>query len=115
MGPLQAILDFRRDCTDAVAGQLITKWVNLQLSQIGRMINLKIDSKLKTIRLELELKGETEAIHVEIPSYSIIRDGETTFIEFTEIHVSREWMNVLVEKYLKDKRFEIPSALKIVL
>lgn len=115
MGPLHTILNFRRDCTDAVASQLIIKWVNLQLTKIGRMINLKIDSKLKTVHVELELEGETEPIHVEIPKYSIIREGETTFIELTEIQVSREWMNVLVEKYLKEKRFEIPSALKIVL
>jgi len=115
VGHWDTILGLRRDCTDAIAAQVVTRWVNFRMGGIGRMINLQIDSKRKTIRLELELKGENEPIWIDVPSYQVVQKDGTTLIEFDRINISREWMEVVVEKYLKEKRFEIPEVLRIVL
>jgi hypothetical protein len=94
---------------------VLSQWFNSQFGRMGRMINLQIDSKRKSIHLELELKGEAERIQIQIPSYEVVQEGETTYVELGEIRVSREWMNALAQKYLKNQRFEVPSALKIAL
>jgi hypothetical protein len=73
------------------------------------MINLSVDSKDKSINIELMLKGETEKLIVTVSKYQITEIDGKTFINIDSLSTNREWLNIVIETYLKDKRVEIPE------
>lgn len=90
-------------------------WFQLKCNKFGNMTSLQINSKIKTIQLDLELKGETSPIKISISRYELTEEGGKTYLCVGEIETSREWINVLLANYLKERRFEVPSAVKIAL
>ena len=68
------------------------------------MTHIQIDSTTNHIFLELELKGETAPLRVEIKSYRLGSDSGDTFIEIGAVETSREWINALLDDYCKETR-----------
>lgn len=60
------------------------------------MLKLEIDSKLKTISLEILPKGEDKSIQFKIGSYEIV-EGDHGGLKFGEIKTSREWMTEIIK------------------
>jgi hypothetical protein len=79
------------------------------------MLNLKIDSENKSFYLEMMLKGESDVIKFEIGEYKIVEDGNRTFLQFKQLKTNREWVNILIENYLKINQIEIPQQYKRLL
>ena len=79
------------------------------------MTSLQIDSNNKTIRIELELKGESAPITVNVGRYELSEEGGKTYLRLDGLRTSREWINVLLDEYLKDRRLEVPQVVKIAL
>ena len=91
------------------------EYFNHQFPSIGTMTTLQIDSTHQRATLDLELKGETQPLHVVIDRYELTTVGDQTFIELKEVNTSREWINVLAKKFLKGRKFEVPEAFRSVL
>jgi hypothetical protein len=83
------------------------------------MLNLSIDSKLKTIHIEVQLKGEKDPTTIIIHEYAIITEGSQTSILVKKAASSKEWMDLLIRDFVEDRKFPIPqnyaNTLKIVL
>lgn len=79
------------------------------------MTTLQIDSKQKTIHMELELKGETSPIVVDVENYELLHKKDETFLSLNKVSTSREWMTVLLRELLPNQQFKVPNALKIAL
>ena len=83
------------------------------------MTELKIDRENQRIEASVLLKGETEPIGVVLQNYELTTSGSQATLKFKSVTVSREWMAVLAEEFLKDKAFPLPSmaakALRLVL
>ncbi len=90
-------------------------WLQQKLKRFGSMTSLHIDSKLKTIRLELELKGEPSPITVEVENYELLERNDEAFLRINKISTSREWMTVLLREFIPNQQFRIPKALRIAL
>jgi hypothetical protein len=90
-------------------------WLKKQLKRFGTMTSLQIDSKQKTMRLELELKGETSLITVEVGNYELLQRNEETFLRLNKVSTSREWMTTLLSELLPNQQFKVPTVLKIAL
>ncbi len=92
-------------------------WFNQTQKRYGTMTTIQIDSTAKTIRLELELKGEALPVQIDVKSYELSSDGGETFIELGEIQTSREWINHLIADFLppEKKSFKVPGAVKALL
>ena len=90
-------------------------WLQQKLKRFGTMTSLHIDSKQKTIRLELELKGESTPITVEVDGYELVQQNDETFLRLKNVSTSREWMTVLMREFLPGQQFKVPNALKIAL
>jgi hypothetical protein len=73
------------------------------------LVNFQIDSDNKNIKIELMLKGESDRLFVEIPKYQIVEVDERTYIDIYEIKTNREWLNIVIETYVKNKRIEVPA------
>ena len=73
------------------------------------MLNFNVDSKTKSIKIELMLKGEVEKLEVEIKEYKITRESDEVFIEIIELETNREWLNIIIASYVKNKRIAVPK------
>ncbi len=91
------------------------EFFNHRFPSLGTMTTLQIDSARQRVTLDLELKGETQPLHIVIDRYELTTVDEKTFIELKEVTTSREWMNVLAKEFLKGKKFEVPEAVRSVL
>ena len=87
---------------------------NNKYQRYGQMTNIQIDSTAKTLHVELELKGESTSLKIDVASYQLSTESGETFIELGEIKTSREWINQLISDYLspEKKRFKVPGFVK---
>jgi hypothetical protein len=92
-------------------------WFNQTQKRYGHMTTIQIDSTAKSIHVELELKGETSPLKIDVASYELSDQSGETFIELGDINTSREWINQLIRDYLPPgkKCFKVPGAVKVVL
>ncbi|HZQ45838.1 MAG TPA: hypothetical protein VFC07_02405 [Verrucomicrobiae bacterium] len=100
---------------DSVTGWGLREYFNHNYKLLGTMTTLQIDSTNKRATLDLELKGETQPLRVNINRYELTSAGDKTFIEIKEVNTSREWINVLAGGFLKGRKFEVPEIAKAVL
>ena len=68
-----------------------------------------MDSKSKSIEMEVMLDGEKEPLSVHVQRYEMTQEGEKYFLEIQGVKTSRAWINVVASSYLEGKRFEIPA------
>lgn len=89
-------------------------WFNQTHERYGQMTTIQIDSTAKRIHVALELKGETAPLLIEVKSYELTTAAGETVLKLGEIETSREWLNALLEDFLKpeDRRFKMPGSLK---
>src|SRR4051812_46595348 len=84
-------------------------YANRRIQKYGHMTNLQIDSVTRTIHFEILLKGETTPV-TGSAKYQPKLDGEKKLLEFTEIQTSREWINLLIQDFLKTRVIELPEG-----
>ncbi len=85
-------------------------YANERIQKYGHMTNLQIDSATRTIHFEVLLKGETTPL-TGSAKYQPKLDGEKKLLEFTEIQTSREWINLLIQDFLKTRAVELPEGI----
>ena len=81
------------------------------LKPYGEVQMLKLDSKNKTLRLAIDLKGESEKVEIEIRDYQIAKQGEQDVLIAGSIETSREWLNTVLEKYVFGNQIPIPPEI----
>lgn len=93
--------------------------INSQIKEYGKMLKLDLDSKNKSIEMEVMLDGEAEPLRIYVKSYEMTQDGEQHFLKVNGVRTSRAWINVIASSYLEGKQFEIPAEyakmLKVVI
>ena len=105
-----------KDRTVSIIGEIILNFIG---EDIGKIHRLEIDSAVKKISLSLQLKGESEPVVINITRYEIIKEEGALCFKIKELNISKEWMDALFSKLLKDKAIEIPhkyaGILKIII
>jgi hypothetical protein len=84
---------------------------NKLLAPYGHATGLRIESAAKKLQLEVELKGESAPIHIEIADYEISNEDGNYFVVIKEIQTSREWLTSLARDQLVDKRWQLPAQM----
>ena len=82
---------------------------NTRMKSLGEILELRLDSGGKRIELEILLRGEREPIRVRVEGYTIRQEGDHYLLGAEEIVTSREWINHLAERYLQERKVEIPE------
>jgi hypothetical protein len=103
---------------DFILELAVKQWFNQTQKRYGIMTRIQIDSQARRIEIDLELKGESSPLHVDIKEYQITSGaGGETYVELGEIETSREWINAVIADYFKPekRRFKVPGAVKLVL
>lgn len=98
---------------DRIISKGLQTFANLLINDYGKIINFAVNSKNRTVTLNVLLKGEKEDLKIIINNYSIINDNKNTFLQFDTIWTSREWLNVFIDKkrtnILEDNKIQIPG------
>ena len=96
-------------CVDSATGNYLLRYVlNNKLKEFGMVTSILIDSKSKSITIEVELKGEDRPIRIKIKEYVIEPAGDGSLIKIGNISFSREWMDVVARKFLANAKLSIP-------
>jgi hypothetical protein len=79
------------------------------LAPYGRATNLTVDSTAQTLRITVELKGETTPVELEIVGYEISEDADRYFASIKALNASREWLTTLAREQFCNRRFELSA------
>ena len=86
-------------------------YVNTKLlAPYGQATTLYIDSAARNATIEVELKGETEPVRVDVIGYEITKEGDRYFVTAGQIRTSREWLTELARAQIGNSRFELPAG-----
>ena len=83
--------------------------INYKIKEFGEMLKFNLDSKTKTIELEIMLEGEKEPLNVKVTQYSIKEEEGKHYLVASDIVTSRAWINTMASQYLSGQKFEIPE------
>jgi len=83
--------------------------INSYIKEYGKMLKLNLDSKNKSIDLEVLLEGETEPLSVNVQRYELTEENGKHLLKIYGIQTSRSWINTVAGSYLEGKSFEIPA------
>jgi hypothetical protein len=111
-----SLFSFLTPAKDHALAVAVRLWFNKTYKRYGHMTSIQIDSTARSIRVELDLKGENSPLAIDIRSYKLVTESGETLIEIGDIETSREWLNLLLADYLKqNRRFPVPNAVKALL
>ena len=83
--------------------------INKQIEAFGEVRSLTLDTKNKSIELDVMLEGELEMLHVNVGKYEITGEQGSKKLSVSQISTSRKWINTLAAKYLEGKSFDLPD------
>ena len=82
---------------------------NSLIKEYGKVLKLNVNSKDKSIDLEVMLDGEVEPISIKVGKYDIIEENGKKFIEIDNITTSRSWLNKVAINFINGKKLELPQ------
>ncbi len=93
---------------DALSSQAARQYVNGLIKRYGEVVELKINSKAKSVDIVCTLIGEREPVAVRVDSYRIEKDGARCFVQLDRCSSSRPWLQNVLEDHAHGRRFEVP-------
>jgi hypothetical protein len=100
---------------DALASQATKVWVNNLIARYGKVQDLKIDSRRKTVEVSCLLDGEISPITIRIENYTVETEGDKKFIRATGFNCTRPWLQNLLTDFGHRQRIELPPWAATVL
>lgn len=97
--------------TSAAARSLLAS----RIERYGKLTELHLDSKARTITAEVVLEGETEPVAIHVGRYRIGGEPGKHTLTVEELEVSRLWLKNLLEDVLVGKPLPVPSLLLVAL
>ena len=82
--------------------------INSKISKYGQITTLDLDTKSKSISMDLELLGESEVVSLTVDSYKIDINSTRSEITLYGIHTNKEWLDMLASDFIVGKTFTIP-------
>lgn len=99
-----------RGAKDSVIAISLKALVNDKFGQYGDITDCSIDTKVNKVVVQALLKGERERVTINLEKYEIEREGEVSYIVLKRFSSSREWVTLLLNRFLMGKRYKLPQA-----
>ena len=80
------------------------------LKPYGTLTRLKLDTTNRSIEAELDLKGETQPVRIEVHEYELLEESGSSYVIIKSISTSREWLTTLARDFAVGRKFEIPES-----
>jgi hypothetical protein len=82
------------------------------LKPYGTLTRLKLDTSNHSIEAELDLKGETQPVRIQVQEYDLLDESGKSFFVIKIIQTSREWLTVLARDFAVGRKFEVPESVR---
>ena len=93
---------------DALASRAAQAWANHLIARYGKVQDLKIDSRRKTVEVCCLLEGEPSPITIRIENYMVETERDKKFIRATIFHCTRPWLQNFLTDFGHRQRVELP-------
>jgi len=96
---------------DTTNSKVFKTVINQLIKSYGTVLAFKIDSKDRSFLIEMMMKGEKLPIKIDIKRYEFIKYDNYTAVVMYELETNREWMQTLMDMFILNKEFELPTKL----
>ena len=93
---------------DAIASRAAMTWANHLIGRYGKVRDLRIDSRARTLEVSCLLEGESSPITVRIENYTIETERDKKYLRATAFNCSRPWLQNFLTDFSHDRRIELP-------
>ena len=80
--------------------------MNQHISEYGEIVKLNLNSKFKTMDMEIQLDGEDECINIQVEHYEITEENT---LRISGVTTSKAWITTLAHTHLEGKFFDVPD------
>ncbi|HEX2983208.1 MAG TPA: hypothetical protein VHO28_06655 [Ignavibacteriales bacterium] len=106
-------MGFLTGIKDKTTAMGLKKYLNSNYGQYGEIRDLSIDTSSRTISIDAQLKGESDAFKLKLINYDIIEKSDGAYIKFSDVITSREWINLVIKNLvpsgIKDNGIKLPK------
>ena len=96
-----------RGSKDAALAFAVRRLLNARLVAIGEITDASIDTAHRRAQLRLALRGEREAIDVELGKYRLESTDDGEWLTLADAVGSREWLTAALRQFVVGRRFQI--------
>jgi hypothetical protein len=100
---------------DSLTSSAAKSMLASKLERYGRLQDLRISSRDKTIAVDVLLEGEAEAISIRIERYRISDESGGRALVIEKVAASRPWIQHLLEDMVVNKPLAVPSVVLLAL
>jgi hypothetical protein len=100
---------------ETALGLALRAFINREIEPFGSVSQLALDTTRKTLRAELDLKGEPSPISINVAAYELSEKNGVVHIAFQNVTTSREWITAVLNKYVVGHTFPLPNAARMFL
>ena len=100
---------------DWLLGKGLKSFLSDHLERYAALKAIVVDSEAKVIVITALAHGEEEETEIRIDRYSIGSESGKRYIKIEKATASRLWIANLLEDFLQNKQFEIPTLAGIFL
>jgi hypothetical protein len=94
---------------DSALAATARTFLNVKLRGIGKVTELSIDTKKKSLRVQVDLVGEAEPIEIRIVKYSIKQKSGELSLVIEDATASREWLAVALREFVIGQSISLPG------
>ncbi len=80
------------------------------LKPYGTLTRLKLDTTNHSLEAELELKGESQPVRIQVPEFELLEESGSAYLIIKSISTSREWLTTLARDFAVGRKFAIPES-----
>jgi hypothetical protein len=100
---------------DSLASKAAKSLLGARIERYGRLTDLRIRSREKTISAEILLAGESQEVTIEVVRYRVTGSGGEYALVIESIRASREWLQLVLEDFLVGNPLPIPPLALVAL
>jgi len=93
---------------DALASRAAQTWANSLIARYGKVQDVKIDSRRKTVEVSCLLDGEPSPITIRIENYVVETEQGKKFIRAANFSCTRPWLQNFLTDFGPKQRIELP-------
>ena len=114
---LNSILDFLpaggslAESKDRLISERIKQELNTRLARYGEVLDVKLNTRERSVQVSIKLKGEADPITVNIGKYELIKEETQLWlsVDSQSIQASREWVTLLLQDQAGRQRLPVPQ------
>ena len=100
---------------DALSSRAALAWANKLIARYGKVQDLRIDSRCKTVEVSCLLDGEIAPITIRVENYVVEAERGKTYLRATHFICTRPWLQRFLTDFGHKQRIELPPWAAAVL